>query len=132
MIRRPPRSTRTDTLFPYTTLFRSAAPSRRADARAPRRRACPRRTGARREPCRSWSLRSPWGHSSYRPALFVAVVVFEEARRARPSGRVHPVGLDLLVRHPLLAQPVFVEAQVARSFAAMPGPAIGRAGWRER
>src|SRR3546814_6563813 len=28
MIRRPPRSTRTDTLFPYTTLFRS--PCRRA------------------------------------------------------------------------------------------------------
>src|SRR3546814_14571429 len=32
MIRRPPRSTRTDTLFPYTTLFRSlrraAAPPR--------------------------------------------------------------------------------------------------------
>src|SRR3546814_10325998 len=26
MIRRPPRSTRTDTLFPYTTLFRSAYP----------------------------------------------------------------------------------------------------------
>src|SRR3546814_10505180 len=27
MIRRPPRSTRTDTLFPYTTLFRSMAMS---------------------------------------------------------------------------------------------------------
>src|SRR3546814_20113242 len=27
MIRRPPRSTRTDTLFPYTTLFRSGRPS---------------------------------------------------------------------------------------------------------
>src|SRR3546814_18332007 len=26
MIRRPPRSTRTDTLFPYTTLFRSQLP----------------------------------------------------------------------------------------------------------
>src|SRR3546814_19797671 len=26
MIRRPPRSTRTDTLFPYTTLFRSPGP----------------------------------------------------------------------------------------------------------
>src|SRR3546814_7997176 len=26
MIRRPPRSTRTDTLFPYTTLFRSCRP----------------------------------------------------------------------------------------------------------
>src|SRR3546814_4691754 len=28
MIRRPPISTRTDTLFPYTTLFRSPAPAR--------------------------------------------------------------------------------------------------------
>src|SRR3546814_6167509 len=28
MIRRPPRSTRTDTLFPYTTLFRSPAVAR--------------------------------------------------------------------------------------------------------
>src|SRR3546814_14016062 len=27
MIRRPPRSTRTDTLFPYTTLFRSHSPA---------------------------------------------------------------------------------------------------------
>src|SRR3546814_16085121 len=27
MIRRPPRSTRTDTLFPYTTLFRSRVPA---------------------------------------------------------------------------------------------------------
>src|SRR3546814_1581861 len=35
MIRRPPRSTRTDTLFPYTTLFRSpdgAAAALRADS----------------------------------------------------------------------------------------------------
>src|SRR3546814_10092635 len=39
MIRRPPRSTRTDTLFPYTTLFRSCSA------------AC-----ARRSP---WSLRTP-------------------------------------------------------------------------
>src|SRR3546814_9423762 len=30
MIRPPPRSTRTDTLFPYTTLFRSAAEGREA------------------------------------------------------------------------------------------------------
>src|SRR3546814_6248062 len=29
MIRRPPRSTRTDTLFPYTTLFRSSEPAYR-------------------------------------------------------------------------------------------------------
>src|SRR3546814_2101522 len=32
MLRRPPRSTRTDTLFPYTTLFRSRIPAVRADA----------------------------------------------------------------------------------------------------
>src|SRR3546814_8517745 len=31
MIRRPPRSTRTDTLFPYTTLFRSWPLDRRTD-----------------------------------------------------------------------------------------------------
>src|SRR3546814_13547994 len=36
MIRRPPRSTRTDTLFPYTTLFRS--PGRWPGAGFPRRR----------------------------------------------------------------------------------------------
>src|SRR3546814_3743752 len=38
MIRRPPRSTRTDTLFPYTTLFRSTKPHRGpvlSDFRAP-------------------------------------------------------------------------------------------------
>src|SRR3546814_2594735 len=34
MVRRPPRSTRTDTLFPYTTLFRSWAQA--ADRRARR------------------------------------------------------------------------------------------------
>src|SRR3546814_12727006 len=40
MIRRPPRSTRTDTLFPYTTLFRSrpAPPDRNDDPRWRRRR----------------------------------------------------------------------------------------------
>src|SRR3546814_7948970 len=34
MLRRPPRSTRTDTLFPYTTLFRSGIRSRFLDNRA--------------------------------------------------------------------------------------------------
>src|SRR3546814_9802523 len=32
MLRRPPRSTRTDTLFPYTTLFRSAGAGGKATA----------------------------------------------------------------------------------------------------
>src|SRR3546814_3670610 len=37
MIRRPPISTRTDTLFPYTTLFRSPARRRHLDRRRYRR-----------------------------------------------------------------------------------------------
>src|SRR3546814_7830669 len=37
MIRRPPRSTRTDTLFPYTTLFRSIAVSVTKDGFQPAR-----------------------------------------------------------------------------------------------
>src|SRR3546814_2213839 len=35
MIRRPPRSTRTDTLFPYTTLFRSVIYSPQRAGRTP-------------------------------------------------------------------------------------------------
>src|SRR3546814_2807153 len=51
MIRRPPRSTRTDTLFPYTTLFRStpgrpdADPGRRAPSGRRRRPALRLRSG---------------------------------------------------------------------------------------
>src|SRR3546814_15072412 len=44
MIRRPPRSTRTDTLFPYTTLFRSEADRRQ------RRPAVADADGRRRQP----------------------------------------------------------------------------------
>src|SRR3546814_5451125 len=68
MIRRPPRSTRTDTLFPYTTLFRSPAPrgpqavAPRADGlRRARHRAAPppgRRPALNRRDLRSWRLRS--------------------------------------------------------------------------
>src|SRR3546814_10673501 len=39
MIRRPPRSTRTDTLFPYTTLFRSIPVAARRARRDRRRQA---------------------------------------------------------------------------------------------
>src|SRR3546814_15018753 len=49
MIRRPPRSTRTDTLFPYTTLFRSdVAETRRDDAADPEVGERPHRMFARR------------------------------------------------------------------------------------
>src|SRR3546814_4444846 len=45
MIRRPPGSTRTDTLFPYTTLFRSGMVGKNAQARA-QRQPGQRRAGA--------------------------------------------------------------------------------------
>src|SRR3546814_6284801 len=45
MIRRPPRSTRTDTLFPYTTLFRS-----HSELRAPGLSACRQRSRAAATP----------------------------------------------------------------------------------
>src|SRR3546814_5144578 len=45
MIRRPPRSTRTDTLFPYTTRFRSVAARRQRDLRQCRDRKCRARIG---------------------------------------------------------------------------------------
>src|SRR3546814_7971998 len=56
MLRRPPRSTRTDTLFPYTTLFRSGKPLRRAAP--PVHRAGGRRRG---RPARQRkNRRQPW------------------------------------------------------------------------
>src|SRR3546814_17500165 len=50
MIRRPPRSTRTDTLFPYTTLFRSRR-RRRGPGRAHRRDDGGRGGGLRGDRC---------------------------------------------------------------------------------
>src|SRR3546814_10205712 len=47
MIRRPPRSTRTDTLFPYTTLFRSGY-RRQGRPRCRARRESPKARHARR------------------------------------------------------------------------------------
>src|SRR3546814_4369792 len=49
MIRRPPRSTRTDTLFPYTTLFRSDAGSTTTKAEVCRRLRVNHRIAASRE-----------------------------------------------------------------------------------
>src|SRR3546814_15046263 len=48
MLRRPPRSTRTDTLFPYTTLFRSSCRHHRR--RAGHSHPCPDATAASRCP----------------------------------------------------------------------------------
>src|SRR3546814_5371460 len=59
MIRRPPRSTRTDTLFPYTTLFRSpeagtGSSPRTAGSSPSAKPASEGRAAATRAPTRSW------------------------------------------------------------------------------
>src|SRR3546814_5406734 len=71
MIRRPPRSTRTDTLLPYTTLFRSPDPGdagkhvdRSAqDAQVPRRRTRPHPGTAGHEGRAGAGRRAAEGHS---------------------------------------------------------------------
>src|SRR3546814_4619998 len=66
MIRRPPRSTRTDTLFPYTTLFRSPDRSRpSSDGSARRRRRARSRTPSTvdRAACRDRAARA--SHNRY-------------------------------------------------------------------
>src|SRR3546814_16375272 len=77
MIRRPPRSTRTDTLFPYTTLFRSPAPrtgnaDRRPAALSQRAQPRPGRPRSARRPFpRACRPRLAWRGGLRRPAQFL-------------------------------------------------------------
>src|SRR3546814_10161468 len=66
MIRRPPRSTRTDTLFPYTTLFRSTLQVKSAVAAA-----------------RSSNMRNQSIFSSFLLGLFLLIGVFGLLPRAQ-------------------------------------------------
>src|SRR4051794_41219496 len=76
MIRRPPRST----LFPYTTLFRSAAARRRGPSRPIRRRGCrtPRRDGRDRKSTRL---------NSSHPSISYAVFCLKKKKQHQ-----HPTG----------------------------------------
>src|SRR3546814_13838569 len=65
MIRPPPKSKRSDTLFPYTTLFRSRHPR---GARPPEGRGCPRpgrRGAAHRCPWQAGAVPAPEGFLRY-------------------------------------------------------------------
>src|SRR3546814_10098365 len=64
MIRRPPRSTRTDTLFPYTTLFRSPIRRGRGHYR------CSQRIS------RSWAMRSEEHTSELQSLMRISYAVF--------------------------------------------------------
>src|SRR3546814_20699574 len=67
MIRRPPRSTRTDTLFPYTTLFRSAF--RFEDHRGIDQVTTPK-VGVVYSPSNGVDFKASWGKSFKVPTLY--------------------------------------------------------------
>src|SRR3546814_9442111 len=80
MIRRPPRSTRTDPLFPYTTLFRSAPPP-------------DKRPRSRRD--------MPFGTGSYKnesPVAFQQAAVEVKVLRSRDRSEEHTSELQSLMR----------------------------------
>src|SRR3546814_9487317 len=110
MLRRPPRSTRTDTLFPYTTLFRSPAARTVVEAPAAANRLCPAGCRSVDDPHRAHP--TPWDIHPGRSLIIgrllaagstandqgehtvpAAEPLAHSARRpdvnARPAGRVH-------------------------------------------
>src|SRR3546814_15300996 len=108
MIRRPPRSTRTDTLFPYTTLFRShpRPPRARPLAHPDRPRAVRPRGGTRlgrraRRPL--LRLRSPRPHLRRRQVFLGAGRELRGGQDARAGDRRGTV--RCVVRAPLALSP---------------------------
>src|SRR3546814_17293495 len=79
MRRRPPRYTRTDTLFPYTTLFRSTCIAEELAAEAAPRKAKPRLGGA-----------FVWPDLQHEPAREDAPD--KEQRHKRPGDQLHALG----------------------------------------
>src|SRR3546814_2486264 len=78
MIRRPPRSTRTDTLFPYTTLFRSlvSIADGRLDTRLPSHRFAESRRLAERFNHMAAALRSEEHTSELQSLMRISYAVF--------------------------------------------------------
>src|SRR3546814_3322877 len=89
MKRRPPRSTRTDTLFPYTTLFRSAQ--------------------------QGWRQRNL--PHQYKAAYWHVVRVFNAAFRALPIHRIMQNNTEILKRNAMLA--IYHNPRCSKSRAAL-------------
>src|SRR3546814_11720025 len=108
LIRRPPRSTRTDTLFPYTTLFRSrrtapaslsAAPCwpRSDGGRSPRRfLPCDRDRGCAARDCRARECGGPKDRSARRSGRSVRGSALPSARDGcrSPIAKVRKGGVE--------------------------------------
>src|SRR3546814_3099432 len=85
MIRRPPRSTRTDTLFPYTTLFRSPD---RAGHRALDRH--DRAFDARLALWRTPAARSEEHTSELQSLMRISYAVFCLKKKKTQTNTIHP------------------------------------------
>src|SRR3546814_1245595 len=95
MIRRPPRSTRTDTLFPYTTLFRSVARPGAASPQAGTRP--PRAVRSRRRHRASSRPRSEEHTSELQSLMRISYAVFCLNTKKMPYGLKH--NINKLARH---------------------------------
>src|SRR3546814_11239263 len=121
MLRRPPRSTRTDTLFPYTTLFRSGAQPLRPGAGLLRRRTPAHRTAADADPGRRarQRLRPSAGRLPMKPIALSALAGVLLILGVVPASQA----VDIL-RWERLPLPVPLVVGQERE--------IGRASWRDR
>src|SRR3546814_3311086 len=100
MIRRPPRSTRTDTLFPYTTLFRSAARFARVRLALhplvppPRPARHGRNAQPRARTCRSGAGRSEEHTSELQSLMRISYAVFC-LKKTKTNDRTHSTTVHL-------------------------------------
>src|SRR3546814_2769783 len=94
MIRRPPRSTRTDTLFPYTTLFRSwtcLRPVRPAGHPHPAQRSTPSNSGYSSRKSRLAKDRSEEHTSELQSLMRNSYAVFcLKKKKKKPENKHHP------------------------------------------
>src|SRR3546814_10856306 len=95
MIRRPPRSTRTDTLFPYTTLFRSRSTGRRrhdaarAGRRGPRAHRLPERVREWRPAAGGRGRRSEEHTSELQSLMRISYAVFCLKKKKKNTNKKH-------------------------------------------
>src|SRR3546814_3859949 len=104
MIRRPPRSTRTDTLFPYTTLFRSGGSSARPPESPPACGSARGRRGraaGRRAPCappgkRRWRSEEHTSELQSLMRISYAVFCLKKKTKITTNDTNHQVILQIL------------------------------------
>src|SRR3546814_15914107 len=112
MIRRPPRSTRTDTLFPYTTLFRSS-PTSSSSCRSCRgsnvRRRCRPRSPRR-------SSRSMPTHRRPRQRPERRTFIGAETAMVRPLGILVGLGFIVALLCAIATTPLSNEPSAAHAF----------------